>query len=449
MARRPMTRAHLHAPGADRFRTRAAALLVLLLAVTAVLWAGRHPQPTTAAWTDAVHAQGQVDVAVAGTATDVVAGEDFSCVLVSGQVWCSGDNSAGQLGTGDTTSSDVFVGPVRGALQDRTATHLDAGASHTCAATDDGVYCWGLNDHGQLGVPDVASSSVPVRVASQLGSVTGIELRGNSSCVVAGGKGYCWGETHTSAGSVAAPVMISGGALPTSATVTDIGVGEASGCLTADGIPYCWGENGRGQLGDGTTTTSLVPVQVVTTGSMSGFAVGDVSVGQNFACAVGSGPNDAERTFCWGDNSTKQLGQSSDGAQVGLSNVPLQVRGPLTEISVGSVDLGGMTACAITTGADGYCWGDNADGQAGVGYDESWVQTVVDRPSEITTGQMDIDQFATVDVDSNHACGMSTAGSVYCWGSNAQGQLGIEGGPATAPKKYRPWPVLQTWSAWG
>lgn len=448
MASRSVTRAHLHAPGSDRFRTRAAALLVLLLAVAAVLWAGR-PEPTTAAWTDAVYSQGQIDVAVAATATDVVAGGNFSCALVSGQVWCSGDNSVGQLGTGNTTSSDVFVGPVRGELQGKTVTRLDVGTSHACAATDDGVYCWGGNDQGQLGVSGVASSAVPVRVASQTGAVTELELRASSSCVVSGGKGYCWGETHTSAGSSATPVLISGGALPASATVTDIGVGEASGCLTADGVPYCWGENGRGQLGDGTTTTSLVPVQVVTTGPMSGFAVGDVSVGQNFACAVGSGPNNALRTFCWGDNSKKQLGQSSDGAQVELSNVPLQVRGALTEIGVRSVDLGGMTACAITTGADGYCWGDNASGQAGVGYDESWVQTVVDRPSEITTGQMDIGQFATIDVDSNHACGMSTAGSVYCWGSNAQGQLGIEGGPTAAPKKYRPWPVLQTWSAWG
>lgn len=263
MASRSVTRAHLHAPGSDRFRTRAAALLVLLLAVAAVLWAGR-PEPTTAAWTDAVYSQGQIDVAVAATATDVVAGGNFSCALVSGQVWCSGDNSVGQLGTGNTTSSDVFVGPVRGELQGKTVTRLDVGTSHACAATDDGVYCWGGNDQGQLGVSGVASSAVPVRVASQTGAVTELELRASSSCVVSGGKGYCWGETHTSAGSSATPVLISGGALPASATVTDIGVGEASGCLTADGVPYCWGENGRGQLGDGTTTTSLVPVQVVT-----------------------------------------------------------------------------------------------------------------------------------------------------------------------------------------
>ncbi|MFE4465916.1 RCC1 domain-containing protein [Oerskovia sp. NPDC056781] len=450
MTSRTTPRARSGGPGSGRLRPRAAAVLVLLFAASVVLWGAGRAQPTVAAWTDAVYSQGLVDVATASTATDVVAGEDFSCALADGQVWCTGDNSAGQLGTGDTTSSDVFVGPVGGELQGRTVTHLDAGAAHACAATDDGVFCWGRNDHGQVGQPGVTGSTVPVRVASQdVRSVTGLELRADSSCVVSGGKGYCWGDTHTSAGSSAAPVLISGGALPASAVVTDIGVGEASACLTADGVPYCWGENGRGQLGDGTTKAALVPVQVVTTGAMAGFAVGDVAVGQNFACAVGSGPNNALRTFCWGDNAKKQLGQSNDGAQVELSSMPLQVRGALTEIGVRSIDLGGMTACAITAAADGYCWGDNASGQAGVGYDESWAQTVVDRPSEITTGQMDSKQFATIDVDSNHACGMSVAGNVYCWGSNAQGQLGIEGGPAAAPKKYRPWPVVQTWSAWG
>ena len=449
MTRRPTTRASAHAPGSDRFRARTAALVALLLVVAVVLVGASRPEPTAAAWTDAVHSQGQVDVAPLVVATDVVAGGNFSCALVTGQVWCSGDNSAGQLGTGSTTSSAVFVGPVRGALEGRTVTRLDAGAAHVCAATADGVYCWGRNDQGQLGVTGATSSAVPVRVASLSGAVTDLELHGTSSCAVSGGKAYCWGTTHATAGSSATPVLVSGGALPASATVTHVGVGESSGCLTAGGASYCWGANGRGQLGNGTTTTSRVPVRVVTSTPMSGFVLDDVAVGQGFACAVGSGPNNAERTFCWGDNSKKQLGQSNDGAQVELSNVPLQVRGPLTESIIRSIDLGGMTACAITGDEIGYCWGDNASGQAGVGYDESWVQPVVDRPSELTTGQMDVRTFATIDASSNHSCGMSTLGTVYCWGSNAQGQLGIDGGPAAAPTKFRPWPVLQTWSAWG
>ncbi|MBE7701679.1 hypothetical protein H9623_15405 [Oerskovia sp. Sa1BUA8] len=447
----PTTVLH-HGPG--RLRTAVAAALVLLLAVaTTTLWAVGRSQPTAAAWTDVVQAQGQVSIAsvAGGTVTDVVAGDSFSCALVGGQVWCTGDNSVGQLGTGDTASTDVFVGPVRGELQGKTVTKVDAGTAHVCATTDDAVYCWGLNDRGQLGVEGVPSSTLPVRVPTHghEASVTDLEVGASSSCVVADDKAYCWGGTHTQLGSTGTPVQINGGALPETATVTDVAVGDDSACLVADGVPYCWGANARGQLGDGTTSTSHLPVQVVTTGVLAGFTSHDVAVGNQFACVVASGANSAERTFCWGDNSSKQLGQSSNGAQVDLSTTPLQVRGALSELRSGLVAVGGKTACVLAYDGAAYCWGDNSSAQTGANQDEWTVPAVRDRPERVLTRQMSADSvLQRVDVSTDHGCTLTTGGNVYCWGANTKGQLGIQGTAGTAGRKVFPWPVTPTWSAW-
>lgn len=431
--------------------TRAVSALALLLAAAVSLWFTEPPRPTAAAWTDTVYGQGVVAIASAGVATDVVTGVGFSCALVSGQVWCTGDNSVGQLGTGDTTSSDAFVGPVRGELAGKTVQKLDAGNTHVCAATDDAVYCWGLNDKGQLGVGGNGISTLPVRVPANGsdGSVTDLELAATSSCAVAGGRAYCWGQTHTEVGSTESPVLIEGGALPPSATVTDVGIGSTSACLVADGVPYCWGDNSQGQLGNGTTMPSLTPVQVATSGAMAGFTINDVAVGQDFVCAVGPGPQSAERTFCWGDNSKKQLGQSSNGAQVSMSSTPLQVRGALTEMRSGLVSVGGQTACVLAYDGSAYCWGDNSSAQTGANEDEWTVPAVRDRPERVLTKKMGSDKILqTIDVSVDHGCTLTTGGSIYCWGSNAKGQLGIQGEAGVGVRKVFPWPATSTWSAW-
>jgi alpha-tubulin suppressor-like RCC1 family protein len=438
------------APRVTPARILATTLLALVLVVTGGMLG--TVQPTTAAWTDSVVTQGQIDVAPIPEVTDVVAGRGFSCLLASGEVWCTGDNSVGQLGTGDTTSSDVFVGPVRGELAGKTVTQVDAGTSHVCAATTDALYCWGQNDQGQLGVTGIPSSPLPVLVPAESDhvAVTDLEAGATSTCAVAAGKAYCWGETHTAAGRTGIPVQITGGALPAGATVTDVAVGESSACLVADGLPYCWGSNGRGQLGDGTTTTSRTPVAVAATTTLAGFTSSDVSVGAEFACVVASASENRERTFCWGDNTSQQLGQSSNGAQVQMSTTPLQVRGALTELRSGFVDLGDRTACVLAYDGAVYCWGDNSSGQTGANEDEWSTPAVRDRPERILSKKMGSDNvLRTVDVSVEHGCSLATGGSVYCWGSNAAGQLGIEGAAGAGQRKVFPWPATSTWSKWG
>jgi len=213
--------------------------------------------------------------------TAISAGAVSTCALISGGVDCWGDNSVGELGNG--TGSDSFtpvavVGPSGvGTLTGVTA--ISAGYNDTCALISGGtVDCWGYNVAGELGDGTTTVSSIPVAVIglSGVGTLTGV--------------------TAISGGDYDTCALISGG--------------------TVD----CWGSNGWGQLGDGTTTDSLTPVAVVgpsEVGSLSGVTA--ISAGQDDTCALISGGVD-----CWGDNYWGQLGNGTTTD----STVPVTVHGP-------------------------------------------------------------------------------------------------------------------------
>ena len=111
-----------------------------------------------------------------------------------------------------------------GVLSGKTITQVTAGNSHTCALDTSGAaYCWGANGNGQLGINSTTRSPVPVAVTT-----TGV-LSGKKLTQITGGYG------HTCA-------------------------------LDSTGAAYCWGANGNGQLGNSSTTQSLVPVAVTTSG---------------------------------------------------------------------------------------------------------------------------------------------------------------------------------------
>src|SRR5437870_6144193 len=146
---------------------------------------------------------------------------------------------------------------------------VTASGLHTCGLTivTGAAYCWGANGSGQLGDGTMTNRSSPVLVQAPAGvsfaAVTGGDLH---TCGLATGlsaAAYCWGGngsgqlgdgTMTSRSS---PVLVQAPAGVSFAAVT---AGAAHTCgVTAAGTAYCWGDNGRGQLGDGTTTTQASP----------------------------------------------------------------------------------------------------------------------------------------------------------------------------------------------
>jgi alpha-tubulin suppressor-like RCC1 family protein len=205
--------------------------------------------------------------------------------------------------------------------------------------------------------------------------------------------------------------------LPTAAPVVDLTASERGSCaLVPSGDVYCWGDNGWGQLGTGSTGgSSATPVQVA--GLPASDPVVDIesSGHSNTTCALTASGD----VWCWGSNDNGQLGVGS----FTNSGVPAKVGGGYSSISVGWDFV-----CATDPAGDLYCWGNNYFGTlANGGGGGSNVPVHVVPPTPLLS----------VKAGSISACALSFAGAVYCWGDNtygeARGDGTIGGGSVTTP----------------
>ena len=335
----------------------------------------------------------------------ITAGIGQTCALTSSAgLQCWGYNRDGELGDGTTTSRAV---PVAVSGLSGGVSAASARATHTCALrTVGGVECWGANGDGQLGDGTTTSSSTPVAVAGLSSGVETIAAGDDHTCVVTSAGGVkCWGANGdgqlgdgTTTGS-AAPVQVSG----LHNGVSAITAGSSHTCALTDvGAVKCWGLGSGGQLGDGTTTSSSIPVAV--TGLSSG--VKTITAGLGFTCAVTS----AGAVKCWGDNVAGQLGDGTTGD----SSVPVSVSGLTSGVS--AIAAGEDHTCAVTNGGSAECWGFNGVGQLG---DATTLNSSVPVPvSGLTSG------VSAITAGDDHTCALTRAGGVKCWGYNADGELG-------------------------
>lgn len=228
-----------------------------------------------------------------------------------GTVWAWGHNDFGQLGNGTNISSTVPI--LVNSLTDIVA--IAGGARHSLALKSDGtVWAWGRNANGELGNGTYANSNVPILVNS-LTNITAIV--GQSLALKNDGTVWAWGSNaHGQLGNgnntdSNIPVQVS---LLTN--ITSI-AGGSSHCLALknDSTVWTWGFNYRGQLGNGTTTNyNNVPLQV---SSLTGITA--IATGMWFSLAQ---QNDGT-LWAWGDNSSGQLGNGTTTD----SNIPMQVIG--------------------------------------------------------------------------------------------------------------------------
>src|SRR6266704_150900 len=135
------------------------------------------------------------------------------------------------------------------------------------------------------------------------------------------------------------------------ATITSAGIAQ----VTASGPVWAWGLNSTGELGDGTTTSSDIPVPVKLP---HGVKVIAIAAGDNFNLALTS----AGRVLAWGWNAFGQLGNGTTAT----SDVPVRVMLP-AGAKVTAVSAGGGFSLALTSTGRVLAWGRNREGQLGIG----------------------------------------------------------------------------------
>lgn len=378
-------------------------------------------------------------------ARTISAGFTFTCALLDdGRVVCSGANGSGQLGDGSTTSRNtpVFVQQTGGDLTG--VVEITTGDGHACARTNLGaVWCWGA------AFGSGSTSNLTVAAAVSLGTtVRSISASGTSTCAITtGGAVLCWGLNGSgqlgngSTTDSATPVTVSG-----VSNAVSVGVGVNHACaVQANGAAYCWGDDSSGQLGNGSGAGSSSTATAVSL--PSGTLALNILGGFRHGCALTSSGIE-----CWGRDDEGQLGNGSTTTTTQQAPVVADLPpyseqiAPFTWVNVAStfqrgrvLDVGGNHACALvpsgshvnvgssaqstggttsrvtTTGI--ACWGLNTYGQLGTG------NTTTQFRPRFTTGLSGAPLAVATGLE--HSCALMAGGSVYCWGRNNYGQLGI------------------------
>lgn len=346
-----------------------------------------------------------VNAQVISSAIAISTGFYHTCAVIStGGVKCWGRNDVGQLGNASTVGS---LTPVDVEGLNSGVISISTGLLHTCAITvGGGIHCWGSNTYGQLGDLSYWDSTTPVDVVGLTSGVTAISTGDYHTCALTNLGGVkCWGRNtygqlgNGSTENSITPVDVTG----LTSQVIAVSSGDYHTCaLTSSGEVKCWGRNIYRQLGDGTTTDRLTPVNVL---GLTGM-VSTISAGGYHNCALTTGGG----VKCWGDDFHGQLG---DGTTE-ISSTPVDVVG--LSSGVIAINSGGYHTCVVTSEGGIKCWGENYFGQLGDG-------TTLHRLVPVQVLGMS-SEVAIVDAGGGHTCAIATTGRVKCWGYNYFGQLG-------------------------
>lgn len=334
-------------------------------------------------------------------------GQGFCALLHDGTVACWGSNGEGQLGQGE---ADMIASgtPLRVVgLSDV------ASLSGTCAITKGGsVWCWGYGPYLQSNTAATTTERTPVELP--IPPATHVATSSYDGCAIVEGKTQCWGTNQFVQIPVASDEYFPAGLpptempVPTGSPARSLSVAKATLILREDGTVVTWGSNpplGR--------VTSLSPDPNPAPIALA--FVSAISVARVNACAVANGI-----PYCWG-TIPPLPGKPADERNLDHA-LPEAVVTPERVVQIATTDdfVNGDVPlprrwCAVGGSGAVYCWGNNANGQAGDGtkdYASSAVKVPLAAPA--------VDVETTADT----TCALLVNGRVHCWGSNFYGQLG-------------------------
>ena len=229
------------------------------------------------------------------------------------------------------------------------------------------IYAWGDNSSGQLGFgfSNTTSVSTPVKIPSRF--YTSLPWKDVSA-----------GDTHSLA-------------------------------IDYNNTPFAWGDGSYGKLGDNSTSGSGVPDYIFFPGPI--YTALQVSAGGQHSLAIGSDTS----LWAWGNNDSGQIGIGF-ASNSALSPIQVGFDTYWHQISAGGRHSAGIIS--YDSGASGYLytWGDNINGQLGLG-------DRTDRYFPNAVGFSSI--WKKVTTGNNHTLAIKTDGTLWSWGRNFDGQLGL------------------------
>lgn len=385
---------------------------------------------------------------------DVAAGSSSTCAInVHQQIYCWGF----ALSLGTITRPAALTVP--GVQFQR----LFAGSLTFCALIRQPAvpYCWGSNLYGVGGLgPGVLLSYLPTQMVSAT-PMSAIAIAdsgalgvGDFGCGITTARAVsCWGHLRNlnlgfsflGQKQCDQPLIAFGemcvyqpgfwlapdsGLIKTSSSIA---VGSSHACAVMIGdVPslQCWGNDSLAQLGNGSTSAPSLFSSVSNLRGLAGDS-GAVAAGGNHSCAVFAKTGADGPAYCWGENDYGEAGAWGGGAgcpkRDPSANAHCIVATPLLlPMRFASIVAGLDFSCGLTTAGAAYCWGNNQSGQLGASSPSATCLSGsscsdTPLPVKLDSGRT----FTFLSAGTAYACGITRPdGAIFCWGTNASGQLG-------------------------
>ena len=342
-----------------------------------------------------------------------------------GRLFCWGDGTMGQ--TGQPGAEAVTLNPLQVGVASDWISVANSGRFACGVRATGELFCWGATSRGGTGSGFVSDRLDPTFVGTDT-DWDAVDTHVEFSCGLRASKLYCWGRNVN--GMLADGTVISH-ALPAAADPAEsyarLSLGRYFGCGVtggaASGSVRCWGSDAQGQLGNGTgaAVDALVPASVpATPGNASPWT--EVAAGEYGVCGI-----KADKTlWCWGYDAQGQVGNGSGTSATQQSPVALLANEPADWLAVSQA---ANTVCALRGGGTLWCWGHNNLGQVGNG------STANVTAPELIGNATQPPLYTQLSVGRGHACAVAAGGTLWCWGGNGSGELGLgySGGTVTAP----------------
>ncbi|MBI3233425.1 MAG: T9SS type A sorting domain-containing protein [Bacteroidetes bacterium] len=323
---------------------------------------------------------------------------NHSLEIRDGKLWAWGQNDQGQLGIGDTLTR--LIASQIGVENDWV--HIYTGAYHSAALKSNGtLWAWGGNSHGQLGIGDSSERLTPVQVGVDSTWISVALGKFHTIALKSDGTLWAWGlnnQGQLGDGSDSTRYIPERIGLDSSWTLLIAGENHSLG-LKSNGTLWSWGQNTYGQLGTSDTLIRSQPTQV---GSSNNWV--------NIACGVNHsfGIKSNGTLWDWGLNNYGQLG---NGTFINQKS-PLQIGSDNKWVNI----TGGIYhSLALKSNGTLWGWGRNNKGQLGDGSN-------INRSAPLQIGKDNI--WVALSAGNEHNIGLQSDGTISTWGSNNNGQLG-------------------------